>query len=188
MTNIINLTQHLASVEQVAEGVIDAGVSERLQLRELLTFKEMPKRGEMLQRAGRIADFIRRSDVDLPRLAMIGGAPWFMPTLEKVLRFRGIVPLYAFSRRMSKEVVVGGHIRKTTVFQHEGWLASPDTYDWLYSRIEAGYCPRCGDNNLNSFVEMDVGGFEANLWGHCTMCQYFASPVDGKDPYDQLFV
>lgn len=55
--------------------------------------------------------------------AMIGGAPFLMPALEKALRTKGILPVYAFSQRESvEEIMEDGTVRKTAVFKHRGFV------------------------------------------------------------------
>jgi hypothetical protein len=55
--------------------------------------------------------------------AMIGGAPFFMSSLEKALLDAGVTPVYAFSVRDSKEEPDGnGGVRKVNVFRHVGFV------------------------------------------------------------------
>lgn len=125
MSQIINLTQHPATPEQVEAGVVD--VFDRETLCALLTFDTPPSQGEMERRAHHLVDlYWRRSDA-APEgpiySAMIGGAPFFMSTLERVLLGSGITPLYAFSRRESVEQVLpGGEVKKSAVFRHAGFV------------------------------------------------------------------
>ena len=128
---IVNLTQHPATPEQVAAGVVDLAPARRADLVELLTFDEIPERSDMLERAHAIAELHwRESDVaeDGPvHAAMIGGAPFFMASLECVLRESGITPLYAFSRRESvEETQPDGSVRKINVFRHAGFVGLGD--------------------------------------------------------------
>jgi len=115
---IINLTQHTATPEQTAAGVVpapDAAVVSRL-----LTFEEPPSRDEIVARANALAALAAGVGA---RAAMIGGAPYLMAPLERALRARGITPLYAFSRRESvEEAQPDGSVRKVAVFRHVGWV------------------------------------------------------------------
>jgi len=52
---ILNLTQHLATPEQVAAGVVDLLPQQRELLRELLTFDDLPTPGEVEARAEKLA-------------------------------------------------------------------------------------------------------------------------------------
>jgi len=47
-----------------------------------------------------------------------------MPYLTDALRVRGIVPLYAFSRRESIEEKTDDGTRKISVFRHLGFIAA----------------------------------------------------------------
>ena len=54
---------------------------------------------------------------------MIGGAPYLMGALEVALKKVGIQPVYSFSERVSKEVVLeDGTTQKTSVFCHKGFI------------------------------------------------------------------
>lgn len=115
---IINLTQHAATPEQIAAGVVAAPFADRLP--SLLTFDRIPTPLEIRQRAEVIASLAEDSGF---REAMIGGAPFFMAAIEKSLRQCGITPLYAFSERASEEQTQpDGSVRKVNVFRHVGFV------------------------------------------------------------------
>lgn len=114
--SIINLTQHTATAEQVAAGVVEPDNKEGL--REWLTFTELPTAEEIRYRADSIADFCGSC-----KTAMIGGAPYLMGALEAALRKIGVKPVYAFSIRESVEKVMpDGTVQKTAVFRHAGFV------------------------------------------------------------------
>lgn len=135
MSGILNLTQHAASADQVAAGVIDIGAEDRADLAALLTFDACPTLADVIARAERIAAIAAYADertlcdedsqdgmVRWDR-AMIGGAPWLMRPLADALRAEGIEPLFAFSLRESVDSVQpDSSIRKTAVFRHAGWV------------------------------------------------------------------
>lgn len=127
---VINATQHASTAEQVA-----AGVYRDLNVSQWLTFDELPSQLEMEFHADEIGSIIWEAHSEEmkanfiepreePCYAMIGGAPWFMPVLERVLRDNyGIRPIYAFSKRESvEEVQADGSVRKTAVFRHAGFI------------------------------------------------------------------
>jgi len=115
---IINLTQHAATAEQAAQGVIDLQGEALSDLRALLTFDELPTPGSLAARALALAAFAEGYEA-----AMIGGAPYLMPVLEAALLEAGVLPLYAFSRRESLDVAQeDGSIRKVAVFRHLGFV------------------------------------------------------------------
>lgn len=131
---IINLTQHAASPEQLAAGVVDLPDQYADKLRELLTFGEMPLASEVWNRARDIADLVDRYcadegiNFDCDRAywpaVMIGGAPFLMGPLETVIQVDlNLEVLYAFSRRESvEEVQPDGSTVKRAVFRHVGFV------------------------------------------------------------------
>jgi len=120
--NIINLTQHAATAEQLAAGVIDP-VS-RKSVSALLTFVGGPTVDDIRRRAAELAMLAAESGAEA---AMIGGAGYLMPALEAALRQRGIRPLHAFSARVSRdEAQPDGSVRKISAFEHRGWVETPD--------------------------------------------------------------
>ena len=119
---IVNLTQHLASAEQRAAGVVDvAGVI------PLLNFGALPSALEIQGRALALASIAVLALEGQPgyRAAMVGGAPYLMAPLQRTLIAAGIEPLYAFSRRESIEVTGAyGAVTKTAVFRHAGFVGA----------------------------------------------------------------
>lgn len=135
-SNIANLTQHRATADQIMAGVFDlaiqgddfaAAVGLRqdqfgyyARLSDVLTFDSLSSTSKMTSRAILLAQAAIKSGATH---AMIGGAPFFMPTLERVLAQSGIQPLYAFSVRESVETVQpNGTVAKTAVFRHAGFV------------------------------------------------------------------
>jgi len=127
---IINLTQHVATSEQVEEGVVDLPADYQANLRALLTFDSLPDRREVVARAEAIGEIAEAFAVDSGAIdsggeirAMIGGAPFLMRALEDALMDRGITPIYAFSRRESvEERQPDGSVRKINFFRHAGFV------------------------------------------------------------------
>lgn len=120
---IINLTQHAASPEQVAAGVIDLPADEREQLTQLLTVDALPTRSKIEARCADIASLAALAFDAHPVQAMIGGAPWMMSALEGALIDAGIEPVYAFSVRESVEQAQpDGSVRKVNIFRHAGFV------------------------------------------------------------------
>lgn len=129
---IINLTQHLATPEQIADGVVDMHEFLRADLTDALTFDELPDAESIEARADYIAELACQNglggddgDDPQPHQAMIGGAPYLMPALVAALRARRIEPLYSFTRRDAVEQAQDdGSVRKIAVFRHVGWVAA----------------------------------------------------------------
>lgn len=140
---ILNLTQHMATNDQRAAGVVDLPDTLRAHVTDWLTFLTLPTAAEIHERATALADLASRLQDPEDRAgegvnlgssafalhALIGGAPWFMAPLEAALRDRGVIPVYAFSVRESvEETAPDGTVRKSAVFRHKGFVV-PDG-DW----------------------------------------------------------
>lgn len=127
---ILNLTQHPATPEQRAQGVIDLNSAELVTLKQLLNFSEIPSQKEVKERAHDIAllaSFNQLSKTDDEDIfftkVMIGGAPFLMVALEKELKAIFKEPLYAFSKRESIESMdKDGGVIKQSVFKHIGFV------------------------------------------------------------------
>ena len=139
---ILNLTQHPATKEQVAAGVVNA---EDDRISNALTFTKLPTPQELETKALTLATLAQHhlywhiigknehlspnddDDEVLARMVgvrvMIGGAPYLMAPLEKALRGANLTPVYAFSQRESVEVILdNGDVRKTNIFKHLGFV------------------------------------------------------------------
>lgn len=117
---ILNLTQHVGTPEQAADGLVDLGSADIGMLRALLTFDDPPSSSEIIARAEAIADIAVNHGY---QAAMIGGALWLMSALEMSLKLRGIKPVYSFSRRVVvEEAGQNGEVVKTTKFKHERFI------------------------------------------------------------------
>lgn len=135
---ILNLTQHKATAEQWAAGVVDLDEVPAEYVRRLITFDTLPSREEVAARAEKLVKFaisvaeakgwLEAGDV-LERgygfCAMIGGAPFLMGAIERACEYTPMRPVYAFSVRESvEEVMADGSVRKTAVFRHGGFVWS----------------------------------------------------------------
>lgn len=120
---IINLTQHIATSEQIHAGVKDPVDPIKNSIQGHLTFNTLPTmfriRGTARAIAEIAASYKKSHDI---HHAMIGGAPYLMAALEQELLLVGVEPLYAFSVRESVEVIEDGYVRKTNVFRHLGFV------------------------------------------------------------------
>jgi hypothetical protein len=113
---IVNLTQHVGTPEQ---GVIEPVNKKEVQ--DLLTFDtlESTAGAEIVRRAIKLAEIAQNAEADA---AMLGGAPFLMSTLERILLYeKGIQPLYSFSLRQSVDKEIDGKIQKISFFKHIGW-------------------------------------------------------------------
>lgn len=132
---ILNLTQHPATPEQIAQGVVDLGGEDLAALKVLLNFEEIPVVAELPGRAIAVAEIAIRATNGVLTECMIGGAPFFMRPLEQALLMAGYRPVYAFSRRVVVErPLPDGAVEKVVVFRHEGFVRP------------------CGENPLEGFA------------------------------------
>lgn len=134
MKTILNLTQHVATQDQIEAGVIELPAELKARVTGLLTFDTIPTPHDMEASANSIVkiayDYFRELadtrplsnaeklalDLDsyAPGLAsfnnvsmasvMIGGAPFFMSHLEVALKRANIRPVYAFTARDSVDI------------------------------------------------------------------------------------
>lgn len=121
---ILNLTQHTPTPEQIAAGVVDVTAEHKGTLLSLLNFSEIPTRPEISKRANAIAEIAMNYDC---QKAMIEGALWLMGELEQALVLcpDSIQPVYAFSERVSEEVInPDGTVTKKVLFKHVGFVES----------------------------------------------------------------
>lgn len=115
---IVNLTQHNSTQDQQAQGVFD--LTDPTALKGFLTFSSLPTKADIEQRAEQIASLAKETGADY---AMIGGAGYLMPSLERALTAQGITPLHAFSQRVSVEKQgEDGTVTKENVFKHVGFI------------------------------------------------------------------
>jgi hypothetical protein len=117
---ILNLTQHAATPDQIAAGVVEPG--DKAAVQKLITFDTLPDRHTLDRNACELANMAIRDGAEA---VMIGGAPYFMAPLEN--EFHRIAPnvkvLYAFSVRDCVEVPQpDGSVKKTFVFKHAGFV------------------------------------------------------------------
>jgi hypothetical protein len=121
---IVNLTQHPATPEQIAQGVVDLDPEDRAECARLLTFDELPTDEDLWVRADQLVELVKCSPVSEPGCrVMIGGAPFFMEPLATLLRREGYCPVFAFSRRESiEQMQADGSVRKVAVFRHMGFV------------------------------------------------------------------
>jgi len=119
---ILNLTQHAATPEQIAAGVVNLPADVRAEVSRLLTFEELPDYDEVRCRAWHLANIVREH-VGSGDAVMLGGAPYLMGPLETNMRAIQVRAVYAFSRRESVEQVQpDGSVRKVNVFRHAGFV------------------------------------------------------------------
>lgn len=150
----VNLTRHKASPEQNC-APRDSETEKRIK--ELVLFETLPTVYELEKRALALARLAYNLDATE---AMIGGAGYLMPYLERALTGLGIEPVYAFSQRESSEVVQpDGSTRKVTTFRHIGFVrnARATEYEWLsfFANYACDFIPAYSlvlDNAKDAFI------------------------------------
>jgi hypothetical protein len=125
---ILNFTQHDATPEQVAAGVVEPESADKEKIQRAITFEDLPSPGDLRRRATVCAllarDLMAKYDCDG---VMIGGAPFFMSHLESALRSFRVPYCYSFSRREAAEQIQpDGSVKKTHVFRHVGFIFGED--------------------------------------------------------------
>jgi len=138
---ILNLTQHDATEDQLAQGVFEPRTEIKEKIKTLLTFETLPTTLMIDDVSSKLATLAEDEFIDhlvnLNQLSkddydenglpsecevMIGGAPFLMSSLESDLLARGLQPVYAFSKRVVKEVKKGKSVKKIEEFTHEGFV------------------------------------------------------------------
>ena len=122
-SKVWNATQHLATPEQVEQGVVDLPEEERENLAKFLTFEELPNSLQLRMHSIAVVGHILAAGAKPGDRVMIGGAPFFMEELSHSCRESGLVPVFAFSKRESVEQAMpDGTVRKVAVFRHLGFV------------------------------------------------------------------
>jgi hypothetical protein len=121
---ILNFTQHDATAEQVAAGVVEPESGDKEKIQRGITFEALPSPSDLRLRATVCAHLARelmaKYDCDA---VIIGGAPFFMSHLENALRSFRVRFCYAFSRREAEEQIQpDGSVKKIHVFKHVGFI------------------------------------------------------------------
>lgn len=117
---MLNLTQHVATAEQLKAGVVEPTPEVKKEIQTLLTFNTLEETQEVKERAYKLALIAKQHGVER---TMIGGAPFLMPELEAMLAMADISAHYAFSQRVVEEVSKeDGTVEKKVVFKHMGFV------------------------------------------------------------------
>jgi branched-subunit amino acid permease len=123
---IVNLTQHKATQDQLDAGVVEPSVGIKSVVVNLLTFVGLPTTKEVVERANGLAQIMKLYDPDFTGEVgfMVGGAPYLMAALTTWAPIYNMV--FAYSERVSEEVHdADGSVRKINVFKHLGFVQMP---------------------------------------------------------------
>ena len=122
---MLNITQHVATAEQLRDGAVEPESDVKSEIQRLLTFDRsvMTEAGQIEERAKALVSLVRR-EYPLVNKAMIGGALYLIPALVRELKAAGIQPYFSYTDRVSQETHnTDGSVTKTLVFKHLGWVA-----------------------------------------------------------------
>lgn len=125
MLKILNLTQHVATAEQVADGVFEPSQEMKNEIRKLLTFDShvISTPSIISRNAKNLANLVAKEYNPRDTAVMIGGAPFFMAPLANELMAVGYTVLYSFTDRVSVDVTnPDGTVTKTSTFKHLGFV------------------------------------------------------------------
>lgn len=126
---IYNFTQHDTTPDQKKDGVVDLPDRYKALVKGLLTFDDFPEKEDMERRAAQLAavahdvavNYDDQDGVYHPRGVMLGGAPWFMGWLERSMKDMGFRVFYAYTPRVSKDIVKeDGTVEKVSTFSYQG--------------------------------------------------------------------
>jgi hypothetical protein len=118
--SILNLTQHVATPDQLAAGVVEPPADLKKEVQVLLTVDELPTQEGLRQRAKQLTEIAVNLNANR---VMLGGAPFLMGYLEWSLEAVGIKAFYSFSKREVVEVTSAeGRVEKKALFKHAGWV------------------------------------------------------------------
>ena len=131
---ILNLTQHRATSEQLADGIENIPSKHQEQLEKLLTFPAHYDLTDLVTSAKALAKLAYELKYDA---AMIGGLPSLMSHLERELIALDVSVGYARSERVSidKPLPDGSGTQKTSVFRYCGIY-------WAWEKNPCPYCKR----------------------------------------------
>ena len=119
--SILNLTQHEATPQQIKQHVIEPSKEDKREIKNALSFNEIPSRDEISNRITRLSFIVEKYN---PTSVMIGGASFLIFPLEKKLRQKWLV-FHAFSKRVSTERKnADGTITKMSTFKHVGFVCN----------------------------------------------------------------
>ena len=136
---ILNLTQHVATPEQIEAGVYEPSKEYKDAIIGHLSFNVMPSWQELEKQADALAQItmyltseqLGSTDDDgmpifepvIGARVMIGGAGFFLGVLERKLKEYGLQPVHAFSQRVSVDTHNSdGTVTKTSTFKHIGFI------------------------------------------------------------------
>jgi len=115
---ILNLTQHMTTPEQAAQGVYEP--CDKVFVQKILTFSGITDRASVRARALILADIALEHGCEY---VMIGGAPYLMGPLERSMEEVSVNVLFSFSERVTKETIAeDGSTMNVSQYRHIGFI------------------------------------------------------------------
>ena len=125
---IINLTQHPFTQDQLNEFALAGITADNIidtndTLKAIITFTGEIDVAIIQEKANQLSEYIAQYVGDKPCLAMVGGAPFFQMAVNVACLNNNVLPLTAYSERVSVETVqADGSIAKQNIFKHKGFI------------------------------------------------------------------
>lgn len=125
---IINLTQHPFSQDQLNEFALAGITADNIidtndTLKAIITFTGEIDVAIIQEKANQLSEYIAQYVGDKSCLAMVGGAPFFQMAVNVACLNHNVLPLAAYSERVSVESVqADGSIAKQNIFKHKGFI------------------------------------------------------------------
>ena len=118
LPEIFNLTKHRSTWREQMMGVIEPSWKVKREIIQLQSFPEMPDQTILDERANRLAGIAKLSGCSK---VLIGGAGFFMVTLEMALCYHGIEPVYIWNTKNDKNQWQFGAFVESALVE-KGWL------------------------------------------------------------------
>ena len=124
MERILNLTQHNATVQQKEAGVFEPLPGVKESIKKLLTFEKLPSQRILSHNSYVLATIAKIECLrNKCNKVMVGDVPYLIHLLVDDLKAKGLIPVYAFSKRVSiDEPQQDDSVIKIIVFKHEGFI------------------------------------------------------------------
>lgn len=130
--HIFNLTQHQATPEQIAQGLVEPDAETKKEIQDLLTFTAADIQADKVaERAEALVELLQEhwnvsANCRFDKRVLIGGLPAMMRPLVNILENKNYIPMFAHSDRVSvDQPQADGSVKKVAVFQHQFFYPAP---------------------------------------------------------------
>ena len=97
-SQIINLTKHPATPEQILAGVVDLPDQVRKDIKKWTFFPHVPTLHDIGVAASEIVKHLEDVEINTEMVLIGGGAPWLLPTLRSMLVNMGKRPMMLYTK------------------------------------------------------------------------------------------